>query len=159
MGKINVVNDSGTDKLIYGVQYGYTVKNLITQQETPINVYPLSEFPIGQQIGVMFVDKKHAGRTYTFEQSFTDSNVNVSDDYGATSIPIYNTFDTGFTAVETDPSNTNIAWIATFNFHHIHPNLSTSHPSYIQFQNNRRILILVFSIEVLFPSKMNKLGR
>lgn len=115
MGKINVIDDNGTDKLIYGVQYGYTVKNLVNNQETPINVYPLSEFPMGQQIGLMYTDKKHPGRTYMYEGSFMGNNINVSDDYGATSTSIYNTFDTGFTAAETDPTNQNIAWIATFN--------------------------------------------
>lgn len=116
MGKINVINDNGTDKLIYGVQYGYTVKNLVNNQETPINVYPLSEFPMGQQIPLMYADKKHPGRTYNYEESFGMGNsIKVSDDYGVTSTLIYNTFDTGFTAAETDPTNQNIAWIATFN--------------------------------------------
>ncbi|WP_261511873.1 T9SS type A sorting domain-containing protein [Chryseobacterium paludis] len=116
MGKINLIDDNGTDKLIYGVQYGYTVKNLVNNQETPINVYPLSEFPVGQQIPLMYADKKKPGRTYSYEESFgMGNNVKVSDDYGATSTSIYNTFDTGFTAAETDPTNQNIAWIATFN--------------------------------------------
>lgn len=115
MGKINVTNDNSVDKLIYGVQYGYTVKNLTNNQETPINVMPLYESPMDGQIGLMYIDKKHAGRVYTYESSFMGNNVNVSDDYGTTVTPLYNTFDTGFTAAETDPANQNIAWIATFN--------------------------------------------
>lgn len=115
MGKINVIDDNGTDKLIYGVQYGYTVKNLINNQETPVNVMPLNESPMDGKIGLIYVDKKHAGRVYTYESSFMGNNINVSEDYGATVTPLYNTFDTGFTAAETDPANQNIAWIATFN--------------------------------------------
>ncbi|MET3539262.1 T9SS type A sorting domain-containing protein [Chryseobacterium limigenitum] len=111
MGKINIINDNGTDKLMYGVQYGYTVKNLTNNQETPINVMPLNQTPLGGKIGLMFIDKKHAGRVYTYKSN----NINVSDDYGATVTPFYNTLDLGFTAAETDPSNKNIAWIATFN--------------------------------------------
>ena len=41
MGNLNIINDNGTDKLMYGVQYGYTIKNLETNEETPISVYPL----------------------------------------------------------------------------------------------------------------------
>lgn len=115
MGKINVINDNGVDKLIYGVQYGYTVKNLTNNQETPINVMPLNESPMDGQIGLMYIDKKHAGRVYTYESSFMGNNINVSDDYGTTVTQLYNTFDTGFTAAETDPANQNFAWIATFN--------------------------------------------
>lgn len=115
MGKINVINDNGVDKLIYGVQYGYTVKNLTNNQETPISVMPLNESPMDGQIDLMYIDKKHAGRVYTYESSFMGNNINVSDDYGTTVTQLYNTFDTGFTAAETDPTNQNMAWIATFN--------------------------------------------
>ncbi|KPH10940.1 T9SS type A sorting domain-containing protein [Chryseobacterium sp. ERMR1:04] len=116
MGKINVLNDNGTDKLIYGVQYGYTVKNLVNNQENPINVMPLNESPMSGQIGLIYVDRKNAGRVYTYSGSnFGGNNINVSDDYGANITPLYNTYDTGFTAAETDPTNPNIAWIATFN--------------------------------------------
>ncbi|WP_415328389.1 T9SS type A sorting domain-containing protein [Chryseobacterium sp. MMS23-Vi53] len=115
MGKINVVNDNNVDKLIYGVQYGYTVKNLITNQETPINVYPLSEFPLGGQIGLIYTDRNKAGRVYTYSTSFMGNTINVSNDYGATVTPIYTTYDTGFTAAETDPNTPTTTWIATFN--------------------------------------------
>lgn len=115
MGKINTIDDNGTDKLIYGVQYGYTVKNLVNNQETPINVMPLSESPMSGQIGLIYVDRKNAGRVYTYESSFMGNNINVSNDYGTNVTPLYNTYDTGFTAAETDPTNSNIAWIATFN--------------------------------------------
>ena len=115
MGKINVVKDNNVDKLIYGVQYGYTVKNLVTNQETPISVMPLSEFPMSGQIGLMYADRKKAGRTYAYEEGFMGNTIKVSDDYGATTTPIYTTYDTGFTAAETDPNNTKIAWLATFN--------------------------------------------
>lgn len=113
MGNANIINDNGTDKLMYGVQYGYTVKNLETNEETPINVLPLGV--IMSQIGAAFADENHAGRVYTFETSFMGNNILVSDDYGVNSTPIYNTYDQGFTAAETDPSNPNTAWLATFN--------------------------------------------
>ncbi|SHL88567.1 T9SS type A sorting domain-containing protein [Chryseobacterium polytrichastri] len=115
MGKINTIDDNGTDKLIYGVQYGYTVKNLVNNLETPINVMPLSESPMSGEIGLIYVDRKKAGRVYTYESSFMGNNINVSDDYGTNVTQLYNTYDTGFTAAETDPTNSNIAWIATFN--------------------------------------------
>ena len=115
MGNLNIINDNGTDKLMYGVQYGYTIKNLETNEETPISVFPLSESPMSGQIGLTYVDNDHAGRVYTYESSFMGNNINVSNDYGVTTSPIYSTYDTGFTAAETDPTNPNIAWLATFN--------------------------------------------
>ncbi len=114
MGRINVVKDNNVDKLIYGVQYGYTVKNLENNQETPINVMPLSESPISGQIPLMLVDKKIPGRSYNFDSSFMGNNIKVSNDYGATSESIYSTFDSNFTTAETDPNNANISWLATF---------------------------------------------
>ncbi len=115
MGNLNIINDNGTDKLMYGVQYGYTIKNLETNEETPISVYPLNETPMGAQIGLVQTDKDYPGRVYTFNSSFMESTINVSNDYGATTIPIHSTFDNGFTSAETDSANPNIAWLATFN--------------------------------------------
>lgn len=115
MGNLNVINENGTDKLMYGVQFGYTVKNLETNEETPINVFPLSESPMGGQIGLVHSDKDYPGRVYTFDSSFMGSTINVSDDYGVNKTPIYTTFDTNFTSAETDSANPNIAWLATFN--------------------------------------------
>lgn len=115
MGNLNIINDNGTDKLMYGVQYGYTIKNLQNNQETPINVFPLSESPMSGQIGLAYVDKDYAGRVYTFDSSFMGNTINVSNDYGLNKTPIYTTYDNSFTAAETDSSNPNIAWLATFN--------------------------------------------
>src|SRR5690606_13591785 len=47
--------------------------------------------------------------------SFMGNSLEVSDDYGFTKNQIYSSFDTQFTAVDTDPTNSNIAWVATFN--------------------------------------------
>ena len=115
MGNLNIFNDNGIDKLMYGVQYGYTIKNLETNEESPVNVYPLNETPMGGRIGLVHADQDYQGRIYTFDSSFMGSTINVSNDYGATTTPIHTTYDTGFTAAETDSANPNIAWLATFN--------------------------------------------
>ena len=115
MGKLNIINDNGVDKLMYGVQFGYSIKNLETNDETPVNIYSLAEFPFGSQIPLVYTDKDYAGRTYTYATSFMGNNINVSDDYGVTTNTIYTTYDQNFTAVDTDSSNPKIAWIATFN--------------------------------------------
>ncbi len=115
MGNLNIINDNGTDKLMYGVQYGYTMKNLETNEETPINVMPLNESPMSGQIGLTYVDKDHPGRVYTYESSFMGNNIKVSNEYGANATSVYTTYDVNFTAATTDSSNPNIAWFATFN--------------------------------------------
>ena len=115
MGQTAIMND-GTDKiLIYGVQYGYTTRNFTTQTETPIDILPLNEAPMDNKIYKIFADDSYPGRIYSMRNSFMGNTIAVSDDYGVTQNTIYTTFDTGFTAVDTDPSNSNIAWIAMFN--------------------------------------------
>lgn len=115
MGNTNIINDNGADKLMYGVQYGYALRNLETNEETPVNVMPLNESPLGGEIDLVYADKDYAGRTYIYKSSFMGNNIKVSNDYGATSTTIHTTYDTYFTAAETDSSNPNIAWLATFN--------------------------------------------
>lgn len=115
MGNANIINDNGTDKLMYGVQYGYTMRNLETNEETPVNVMPLNESPSAGEIGLVYIDKDYPGRTYSYESSFMGNNIKVSNDYGVNSTTIYTTYDISFTAAETDSSNPNIAWLATFN--------------------------------------------
>ncbi|PKF76119.1 T9SS type A sorting domain-containing protein [Chryseobacterium sp. PMSZPI] len=111
MGNINIVQDN----LIYGVQYGYAVRNLNTNQETPTTVYPLGSFPLGQIITPFFVDKNIPGRSYIFDNVSFPRAIKLSNDYGATSTQILETYDNRLTATGTDPSNPNIVWAATYN--------------------------------------------
>lgn len=115
MGNMDIIKDGTQKHLMYGVQFGYVDRNLSTQVETPIDVMPLNEFPMSGQIYQMRSDSDYAGRTYSYISSFMGNSIEVSNDYGATRTPIYSSFDTQFTAVDTDPINNNIAWLATFN--------------------------------------------
>lgn len=153
MGNLNVINDNGTDKLMYGVQYGYTIKNLETNEESPVNVYPLNESPMGSQIGLVYVDKDYAGRVYTFDSSFMGNTINVSNDYGINKTPIYTTYDNAFTAAETDSSNPNMAWLATFNGESaslIKVNFANPDDSQMDFVN------LPFSDDYIYGIKVSK---
>lgn len=114
-GFIYTLKDNNIDELIYGVQWGYTVKNIETNQETPATVYPLQQFPFGQQMAPFFINKNIAGRAYIFDATIFPGKIKLSNDYGATSNTLLETFDNTLTAVETDPSNPNIAWFATYN--------------------------------------------
>lgn len=115
MGNLSVINDGTDEHLMYGVQFGYVDRNLTTQAENPIDVMPLNEFPMSNQIYQMRADGDIPGRTYAYIGSFMGNSLEVSNDYGATRIPILSAWDTQFTAVDTDPANHNIAWVATFN--------------------------------------------
>lgn len=115
MGQMAIINDGTDEHLMYGVQFGYVDRNLTTQEENPIDVMPLNEFPMSNQIYQMRADGDIAGRTYSYVSGFMGNSLEVSNDYGTTKIPVYSSFDTQFTAVDTDPVNHNIAWIATFN--------------------------------------------
>ncbi|HMI06928.1 MAG TPA: T9SS type A sorting domain-containing protein [Flavobacterium sp.] len=115
MGNMEIINDGTDQHLMYGVQFGYADRNLTTQVETPIDVMPLNEFPMSGQIYQMRADGDIPGRTYAYVSSFMGNSLEVSDDYGLTRIPLMSSWDTQFTAADTNPVNHNIAWLATFN--------------------------------------------
>lgn len=115
MGNMEIISNGAEKHLMYGVQFGYVDRNLSTEVETPIDVMPIYEFPMGGQIYQMRSDADVAGRTYSYASSFMGNSLQVSNDYGLTKTAIYSSFDTQFTAVDTDPTNNNIAWLATFN--------------------------------------------
>ncbi|MCS3532668.1 T9SS type A sorting domain-containing protein [Chryseobacterium sp. JUb7] len=115
MGTVYTLKDNNVDKLVYGVQWGYTVKNLENNQETPTTVLPLGTFPYGQEMAPFFINKNIAGRTYIFDGTAFPRVIKMSNDYGATTNTLLETYDNTLTAAETDPSNSNIAWLATYN--------------------------------------------
>lgn len=115
MGNMTVFNDGTDEHLLFGARFGYVDRNLTTQVENPIDVMPIDMFPFSGQIYQMRTDGDYAGRTYSYNGGFMGNNLEVSDDYGLTKNFIYSSFDTKFTAVDTDPANDRIAWIATFN--------------------------------------------
>jgi xyloglucan-specific exo-beta-1,4-glucanase len=115
MGNMDIINDGTNQHLMYGVQFGYVDRNLAMQTETPIDVMPLNEFPMSGQIYQMRADGDIPGRTYAYVPSFMGNSLEVSDDYGTTRIPLMSSWDVQFTAVDTNPANHNIAWLATFN--------------------------------------------
>ncbi|MGJ8591149.1 MAG: T9SS type A sorting domain-containing protein [Aquaticitalea sp.] len=115
MGNMTVFNDGTDQHLLFGARYGYVDRNLTTQVETPIDVMPIDTFPFSGQIYQMRADGDYPGRTYSYSGGFSGNALEVSDDYGTTKNFIYSSFDVQFTAVDTDPSNDRIAWIATFN--------------------------------------------
>jgi photosystem II stability/assembly factor-like uncharacterized protein len=117
MGRTSIVKGNASDHLIYGVQHGYVVRNLSTNQETTIHTLPLNENPLpgADVVKQTRVDKKNAGRVYTLSAfSSMGRTLNLSNDYGLTESHLYTTFDNFLSAAETDPTNPNIAWLALF---------------------------------------------
>lgn len=115
MGNMTVFKDGEEDHLLFGARFGYVDRNLTTQVETPIDVMPIDTFPMSGNIYVLRADGDYPGRTYSYVGGFMGNSLEVSDDYGFTKNSIYSSFDVQFTAVDTDPSNDKIAWVATFN--------------------------------------------
>jgi len=116
MGSLYTLKDQNNqDQLIYGVQWGYTVRNLNTNQENPTTVYPLGTFPYGQTMAPFFFDKNIAGRAYIFDPTVFPRAIKITNDYGATTTKVTDTYDNLLTAAETDPQHPTIAWFATYN--------------------------------------------
>ena len=112
-GGVNLFENSSSKHLFYGVQGGFVHRNLSDNTETAHNIVPLNIF--SNNNGTAYIpDSKKEGRMYSFAEGFMGSTLSLSDDFGATFSPIFDTFSTGLTSVIPDPQVTNQI-MTTFN--------------------------------------------
>lgn len=93
--------------LYYGVQFGYVHRDLATGIDTPYDVKPIDYMSIDPGMTV-YADNLIPGRVYTMTSSFMGKDLHVSNDHGATSFIVYNTFASTFHTAVSDPSNPNV---------------------------------------------------
>ncbi len=111
-GRVNLFENSTSKHLFYSVQNGFVHRNLNTNTETSHNIRPLNIVSVNS--GPAYIsDSKKEGRIYTFEGGFMGSKLSVSDDFGATSNTIFDTFTNGLTNIIPDPQVNNQIY-ATF---------------------------------------------
>ncbi|WP_312769541.1 T9SS type A sorting domain-containing protein [Epilithonimonas sp.] len=105
-GRVNLFESSTAKHLFYSVQNGFVHRNLADNAENAYNIQPLNIFSVNG--GPAYIsDSKKEGRIYTFQGGFMGSTLSVSDDFGATSDTIFETFTSGLTNIIPDPQVTN----------------------------------------------------
>ncbi|TDX84568.1 T9SS type A sorting domain-containing protein [Epilithonimonas xixisoli] len=112
-GRVNFFENETSKHLFYNVQNGVVHRNLADNSEVAHNIRPLNIVSVDG--GPAYIsDSKKEGRVYSFAGGFMGSTLSVSDDFGATYKPIFESFTNGLTNIITDPQVTNQVW-TTFN--------------------------------------------
>ncbi|KFC23692.1 T9SS type A sorting domain-containing protein [Epilithonimonas lactis] len=112
-GGVNLFENSNSRHLFYSVQGGFVHRNLLNNTETAHNIVPLN-IVSNNNATAYIPDSKKEGRMYSFSGGFMGSILSLSDDFGATFSPIFNTFSAGLSSVVPDPQVTNQI-MTTFN--------------------------------------------
>lgn len=112
-GGVNLFENSTSRHLFYSVQGGFVHRNLLDNTETAHNIVPLNI--VSNNNGTAYIpDSKKEGRMYSFAGGFMGSTLSLSEDFGATFSPIFNTFSAGLSSVVPDPQVSNQI-MTTFN--------------------------------------------
>lgn len=108
--------DNGTEKhLYYGVQYGFSHRNLQTSEENGYDIMPLNFVTNNSGTGAM-IDPNIAGRVYTFSGGFMGSSLKMSNNHGETLNEIYSIFSNSLHDVKSLPGNPNKVWASFSSF-------------------------------------------
>ena len=101
---------AGTEHLYYGGQGGRHHKNKATQL---LSAYD-TQLPTIHNVAknFMYADPSVAGRLFTFSAGFTGGVVNMSTDYGSTTINLMDAFAEDMQAAAVDPNNTSIFYVS-----------------------------------------------
>lgn len=113
-GNLDISVAGGQSSLYYSVQYGYVHRDLSTGIDTPYGVQSIDFMSISGPSPV-YADPLIAGRVYTVQSSFMGKDLTVSDDNGATTLPVLNTWATNFHTAVSDPANPDVIW-ASFSY-------------------------------------------
>lgn len=108
--------DNGTEQhLYYGVQNGFTHRNLQTSEENGYDIMPINFSTVGSGTGAI-IDPNMAGRVYAFSGGFMGSSLRVSNEHGENQTEIYSTFSGSLHDVKSLPGNTNKIWASFSSF-------------------------------------------
>lgn len=108
--------DNGTEQhLYYGVQYGFSHRNLQTSEETGHDIMALNLVTNNSGTGVIS-DAEIAGRVYTFSGGFMGSSLKMSNNHGENATEIYSTFSNSLHDVKSLPGNPNKVWASFSSF-------------------------------------------
>lgn len=142
-GGVNLFENSNSRHLFYSVQGGFVHRNLADNSETAHNIVPLNIFS-NNNATAYIPDSKKEGRMYSFAGGFMGSKLSLSDDFGATFSPIFETFSAGLTSVIPDPQVTNQI-MTTFN------NWGQGELNKINFNDQNNIIITNIALPTANP--------
>jgi xyloglucan-specific exo-beta-1,4-glucanase len=142
-GGVNLFENSNSRHLFYSVQGGFVHRNLADNSETAHNIVPLN-IVSNNNATAYIPDSKKEGRMYSFAGGFTGSKLSLSDDFGATFSPIFETFSAGLTSVIPDPQVTNQI-MTTFN------NWGQGELNKINFNDQNNIIITNIALPTANP--------
>jgi len=142
-GGVNLFENSNSKHLYYSVQGGFVHRNLADNSETAHNIVPLNIFS-NNNATAYIPDSKKEGRMYSFAGGFSGSKLSLSDDFGATFSPIFETFSAGLTSVVPDPQVTNQI-MTTFN------NWGQGELNRINFNDQNNIIITNITLPTANP--------
>lgn len=114
-GQVNYFNNGEEEHLYYGVQFGFSHKDIQTSEDTGYNIMPLN-FVTNNSGTSVIADQNMAGRVYTFSGGFMGSNLSVSDNHGDTQNQIYSIFSNNLHDVKSFPDNENKVWASFSSF-------------------------------------------
>lgn len=102
--------DNGTEQhLYYGVQYGFSHRNIQTSEENGYDIMPLNFSTNNSGTGVI-PDAEIAGRVYTFSGGFMGSSLKMSNNHGENATDIHSIFSNSLHDVKSLPGNPNKVW-------------------------------------------------
>ncbi|MFP4470124.1 MAG: T9SS type A sorting domain-containing protein [Bacteroidales bacterium] len=114
-GQVEIFENDEEKHLFYGIYNGYIHKNMITGEENAHGFVPLNISVTINADPVFQIDKNIPGRIFTFEASFMDYALYVSDDFGENKHQLVSFFSTTFNCLATTPSIANTVWLSVTN--------------------------------------------
>lgn len=114
-GSVNYFNNGEEEHLYYGVQYGFSHRNIETSAETGYEIMPLNFVTNNSGTGAV-MDPNKVGRVYTFSGGFMGSSLKMSNNHGENPVEIFSTFSNSLHEVKSVPGNENKVWASFSSF-------------------------------------------
>ena len=146
-GRVSLFENETSKHLFYSVQNGFVHRNLADNSENAYEIQALNIFTNNN--GPAYIpDSKKEGRIYSYKGGFSGSTLAMSDNFGASFSPIFETFTNGLTNIIPDPQVTNQIY-TTFN------NWGQGELDKINFNNPNDIVVTNIALPV--PGAVNKI--
>ena len=109
-GQIAYFKNEDSEHLYYGVQYGFSHKNLLTNEDINIDIKPLNFVTNGSGTAV-FVHPNNPNIIFYYSKGFMGNNLMFSTEFGQNPTQLINSFLTSFDALGIVP-NSEKAWVS-----------------------------------------------
>lgn len=114
-GTISYFNNGEEEHLYYGVQSGFSHRNMQTSEENGYDIMPLN-FVSNNSGTSVIIDSNIAGRVYSFSGGFMGSNLSMSNNHGENPSQIHSIFSNSLHDVKSLPGNPDKVWASFSSF-------------------------------------------